>query len=334
MADLRLTTEYHIFYWGPGIVGRGTSMACLLGKDRGGLRGDQDYELRHRSRRLLLRYSSIIAKYWYAADDPQRPQIVEAPLAALRHVDGIVFVADSQEARHEHNLGDLERLRADLRRVDRDLDRLPVVFQFNKRDLPDLMSIEDMRSELYTKYCDYVSSIAIKGIGVWEAMDKMIELLDNRDQVGSRWLTLGEGAAMAANDRREMNGEKREALGREAVHAYAMAVKFGSCRRDDVLLSELVLRAGLIADLGEQAETVRDAEVLFAMIDEEITKAESLRDRIAQGPVKLADTPTSELQMLRRVKNVMRAAELFLLPRADRLPREVSWWWSRRENLP
>src|SRR5262249_42062799 len=62
----------------------------------------------------------------------------------LTGADGIVFVADSQVLRADANLESLENLRENLREQGRDLSVVPVVFQHNKRDLPDLLPVAEM----------------------------------------------------------------------------------------------------------------------------------------------------------------------------------------------
>ena len=66
----------------------------------------------------------------------------------LRHVDGIVFVVDSQRARFEENVESIVNLDANLRRQGDDPDRIPLVVQYNKRDLPEIASIEELREGL------------------------------------------------------------------------------------------------------------------------------------------------------------------------------------------
>jgi signal recognition particle receptor subunit beta len=66
----------------------------------------------------------------------------------LKGVDGVIFVADSQEERMDANLESLDNLRYNLQEQGYDLDKLPYVIQYNKRDLPNVMSIEEMRREL------------------------------------------------------------------------------------------------------------------------------------------------------------------------------------------
>src|SRR5947209_4923340 len=69
----------------------------------------------------------------------------------LRGVDGVVFVADSQEERMDANVEALENLQDNLKEHGYDFRKIPYVLQLNKRDLPSAMPVEDLRRELSKK---------------------------------------------------------------------------------------------------------------------------------------------------------------------------------------
>jgi hypothetical protein len=148
------------------------------------------------------------------------------------------------------------------------------------------------------------------------------------------WLALGAGAAMAATSSAEVETTRRDALGEVALYAFQMATRRDEGSREGVLLSELALRAGLIQHLGAAPGTSRDQGDLLDLISREVETAEGAKDKVANGPIDLIETPRSELRKLRHVKNVLRAAELFLTERGPTLPAPISWWWSRRQQLP
>lgn len=89
----------------------------------------------------------------------------------LRNVDGVVFVVDSQRARLEDNEQSIANLYANLRRQNDDPDTLPLVVQYNKRDLPGVASIRELREQLRVPAeVPEVEAIATRGIGVLETM--------------------------------------------------------------------------------------------------------------------------------------------------------------------
>jgi signal recognition particle receptor subunit beta len=89
----------------------------------------------------------------------------------LTGADGLVFVSDSQMARADANLESLENLRENLSEQGRDLSQLPLVFQHNKRDLSDLVAIEELDATLNRFGAPSVASSARTGIGIYEALE-------------------------------------------------------------------------------------------------------------------------------------------------------------------
>jgi signal recognition particle receptor subunit beta len=126
---------------------------------------------------LTVRYSSLATKFYYRAEDSNRPDLVEPALRRLSNANGIIFVADSQDVRSQHNTGALARLRADLLRYGVSLDELPVVFQLNKRDLSGIMEPEDMKAQLNTRHCSYVETVASQCRGVLSAVESLLRML-------------------------------------------------------------------------------------------------------------------------------------------------------------
>ncbi len=89
----------------------------------------------------------------------------------LRGVDGLVFVVDSQRSRLEENVRIFEALKRELAAVGYEFNDLPFVFQYNKRDLPDIVSVEELNEKLNpeVKY-KYFEAVAIEGKGVMETL--------------------------------------------------------------------------------------------------------------------------------------------------------------------
>jgi hypothetical protein len=88
----------------------------------------------------------------------------------LRGVDGVVFVADSQEERMDANLEALEDLESNLKEHGYDLQKLPYVLQLNKRDLPSALPVEDLKKALLRKGEAVFEAIAFQGVGVFETL--------------------------------------------------------------------------------------------------------------------------------------------------------------------
>lgn len=88
----------------------------------------------------------------------------------LKGVDGIVFVADSQKSMLEQNIESLKNLQDNLVSLGRELKTIPLVFQYNKRDLEDICTIDELNSKLNIFNSDWFESIAIRGTGVLETL--------------------------------------------------------------------------------------------------------------------------------------------------------------------
>src|ERR1044071_4970543 len=95
----------------------------------------------------------------------------------LRGVDGVVFVADSQEERMDANLESIENLEENLKEHGYDLMKIPYVLQLNKRDLPNVLPVDRMKRELFRKEEPVVEAIAFKGIGVFETLKEISRLV-------------------------------------------------------------------------------------------------------------------------------------------------------------
>jgi len=88
----------------------------------------------------------------------------------LKGVDGVVFVADSQEERLDANLESISNLGENLKEQGFDLSRIPYVLQLNKRDLPGAMPVDELTRLLLVKGEPVFEAVATKGIGVPESL--------------------------------------------------------------------------------------------------------------------------------------------------------------------
>ena len=88
----------------------------------------------------------------------------------LKGVDGVVFVADSQEERMDANIESLYNLEENLQSQGYDLMKLPYVLQLNKRDLNNIVPAEDLASELQRKGEPVVEAVASTGQGVFDTL--------------------------------------------------------------------------------------------------------------------------------------------------------------------
>ena len=95
----------------------------------------------------------------------------------LRGVDGVVFVADSQEERMDANMEALENLEENLQEHGYDFAKMPYVLQLNKRDLPSALPVEALKQELVRKGEPVFEAVAYKNVGVFDTLKDVARLV-------------------------------------------------------------------------------------------------------------------------------------------------------------
>jgi mutual gliding-motility protein MglA len=95
----------------------------------------------------------------------------------LKGADGVVFVADSQEERLDANLETLENLREHLKDHNLDFNTIPYVLQLNKRDLPNILPVEQLQKQLLVKGEPTQEAVAITGQGVFDTLKDVAKLV-------------------------------------------------------------------------------------------------------------------------------------------------------------
>lgn len=91
----------------------------------------------------------------------------------LKGVDGVVFVADSQAERMEANIESMDNLRRNLQEQGYNLDNLPFIVQYNKRDLPSAVSVDELNQALNPKGVPFFEAVAPQGQGIFETLKEI-----------------------------------------------------------------------------------------------------------------------------------------------------------------
>lgn len=138
----------------------------------------------------------------------------------LTGADGVVLVADSQRGRQDANLESLENLEENLREHGRALQELPLVLQYNKRDLRDVRPLEELDQELNPRGVPSFGTVATTGVGVFESLDQITRLVladfERRIPAGSdlpaTTLQVPEGGLAEALRRADFESEQPTAL--------------------------------------------------------------------------------------------------------------------------
>ncbi|NOR17431.1 gliding-motility protein MglA [candidate division WOR-3 bacterium] len=94
----------------------------------------------------------------------------------LKNVDGLIFVVDSQQERLDENIESYINLQDNLKGYNLSLNDIPMVIQYNKRDLPNILPINDLQLQVNKGGYTYFESVAIRGIGVFDTLKSICQL--------------------------------------------------------------------------------------------------------------------------------------------------------------
>ena len=173
-----------IVYYGPGLCGKTTNLHHIYGRTAPGSRGEM-VSLETETDRTLF-FDLLPLDVGVIGGFKTRVQLYTVPgqvfynttrKLVLKGVDGIVFVADSQRAMRDANVESMVNLRSNLAEIGIKLDELPVVFQYNKRDLANILSLQELEDSLNSerKYESY-EACAVVGQGVFETLKAISKL--------------------------------------------------------------------------------------------------------------------------------------------------------------
>ena len=172
-----------IVYYGPGLGGKTTNIQHVYQKTSGESKGKIINLNTENERTLFFDFLPLdlgeirgFKTRFHLYTVPGQVFYEASRKLILRGVDGIVFVADSQLERMEANLKSLEDLQQNLEAQGYDIEKMPIVMQWNKRDLANITELEQMGTRLNKWDCPCFEAVAIKGDGVFETL-KMISKL-------------------------------------------------------------------------------------------------------------------------------------------------------------
>lgn len=166
-----------IVYYGPGLSGKTTNLRYIFFKLDSAYRGDlvcleTDTERTYFFDLLPIKAGMIgdFKVHFQLLTVPGQVFYEASRKSVLRGVDGIIFVADSQIPLLDANLENFDGLRRNCIQHDIDLNKVPLVFQYNKRDLPYLIPVETFNNLLNPWKSPHVEAVAVNGVGVFEAL--------------------------------------------------------------------------------------------------------------------------------------------------------------------
>jgi mutual gliding-motility protein MglA len=173
-----------IVYYGPGLSGKTTNLKYIYNnsdpESRGrliSLTGDDNRSLFFDFLPLDLGEINGFRTRFHLYTVPGQVMYESSRKLILKGVDGVVFVADSQRDRMDANKKSLEKLGDHLEDYGYEIKTLPMVFQYNKRDIPAVMPAGEMSEFLNIYSKSEIEAVAINGTGVYDTLREITKIV-------------------------------------------------------------------------------------------------------------------------------------------------------------
>ena len=173
-----------LVFYGPGLCGKTTNLEYIYGSIPSNSRGKM-VSMKTKTERTLF-FDFLPIDLGELAGFKTRFLLYTVPgqvyynatrKLVLKGVDAVVFVADSERGKMEENLESFENLKENLNEHGIRLDEIPYVLQYNKRDLPDVYSVDELDAELNKDGVPSFEAVATKGDGVFDTFKVVSKLL-------------------------------------------------------------------------------------------------------------------------------------------------------------
>src|SRR5687767_8461893 len=173
-----------IVYYGPGLCGKTTNLQYIFDSTAPQARGKLISLATETDRTLFFDFMPLelgtvrgFKTRFHLYTVPGQVFYDASRKLILKGVDGVIFVADSQEERMDANSESVDNLQQNLKTQGYDLMTIPYVLQLNKRDLPNVVPVDEMVRTLKKKDEPVFEAVASKGIGVFETLKGVAKLV-------------------------------------------------------------------------------------------------------------------------------------------------------------
>jgi len=173
-----------IVYYGPGLCGKTTNLQYIYNRTNPNAKGKMISLATETERTLFFDFLPLslgeirgFKTRFHLYTVPGQVFYDASRKLILKGVDGVVFVVDSQISRMEANIESIENLRFNLQDQGYDLDKIPYVIQYNKRDLPSIVSVEELRSLINPGKVPDFESVSTTGQGVFDTLKAVAKLV-------------------------------------------------------------------------------------------------------------------------------------------------------------
>lgn len=166
-----------IVYYGPGLCGKTTNLQYIYKRTNPEQKGKLISLATETERTLFFDFLPLalgdikgfkIRFHLYTV--PGQVFYAASRKLILKGVDGVIFVADSQMERMESNMESIDDLQINLAEQGYELEKLPFIIQHNKRDLPNIVPLEEMNKILNHRNVPWFEAVAVTGKGVFETL--------------------------------------------------------------------------------------------------------------------------------------------------------------------
>jgi signal recognition particle receptor subunit beta len=173
-----------IVYYGPGLCGKTTNLQHIYSRVPQETRGKMISLATEMDRTLFFDFLPLelgqirgFRTRFHLYTVPGQVYYTASRKLILKGVDGIVFVADSQIDRFDANVESLMNMHDNLSEHGLGTEKIPLVMQYNKRDLPRVVSVTDLEKELNPGGAPYFESVALRGAGVFDTLKVACKLV-------------------------------------------------------------------------------------------------------------------------------------------------------------
>jgi len=176
--------NFKIVYYGPGLSGKTTNLKWIYSKVPEGRKGEMVSLATEDERTLFFDFLPLdigevkgFKTRFHLYTVPGQVYYNASRRLILKGVDGLVFVADSQASRAEANIESMHNLYENLETYGYDLKTIPFAIQYNKRDMDNILSPEELRAQINPMGVPDFEGVAIKGEGVFETLSSVSKMV-------------------------------------------------------------------------------------------------------------------------------------------------------------
>ncbi len=173
-----------LVYYGPGLGGKTTNIEYVYNKVQPETRGKLISLATEQERTLFFDFLPVdlgsirgFKTRFHLYTVPGQVYYNASRRLILKGVDGVVFVADSQPERMDANIASMQNLYENLAEYGYDPATLPLVIQYNKRDIPSAVPVEELRAQLNPDELPDYEAVAISGDGVFDTLKVVSKLV-------------------------------------------------------------------------------------------------------------------------------------------------------------